>query len=93
MLNSVASRKVYYRCATKGKLYALQVSDRAPTLSNETLLCDVQVEHVQSVVDRLDLAHFDVPDLDVLGGRHQDSVSMVLGLSQHLQGNKHLVMP
>ena len=36
------------------------------------------------MVDRLDLAYLDEPDLDVLGGSHQDAVTMVLRLTQNL---------
>ena len=45
---------------------------------------DVQVEHVEGVVDGLDLAHLDEPHLDILGCRHKYTVTMVLGLRQHL---------
>lgn len=35
------------------------------------------------MVDGLDLAHFDEPVLDVLGGRHQHTVSVLSRLRQH----------
>ena len=63
-------KSIKYRSTTKGHLYLLQVSYWTPTFPDETLLGDVEVEHVQRVVDRLDLAYLDEPDLDVLGGRH-----------------------
>jgi hypothetical protein len=56
-----------YSAPTKRQLNGLQVQRRHPALSNETLLCHVQVEQVQSVVDGFDLAHLHEPVGDVLG--------------------------
>ena len=64
------------------KLNGFYVDDRDPALGDQTLLCDVQVEVVQSVVDGLDLANLDEPDLDVLGGCDKDSVSVIVGLAE-----------
>lgn len=61
-------------------LDAIEISDGTPALGDETLLRDVQVEHVERVVDGLDLAHLDEPHLDVLGRRHQHAMTVVLGL-------------
>ena len=70
-------------------LDAVEIGDRAPAFSDETLLCDVQVEHVEGMVDGLDLAHLDVPHLDVLGRGHEDPVSVVLGLAKDLQSRQN----
>ena len=70
-----------YSATPKSLLDAIQISHRAPALSNETFLGNIKVEHVQRVVDGLDLAHFDGPHFNVLGRSHQNSVPVVLGLS------------
>ena len=75
---------VAYGSAAQRHLDLLEVVDWTPALADEALLRHVQVEHVQRVIDRLDLAHLDEPLLDVLGGRHEDAVTVVLRLTQHL---------
>ena len=42
-------------------LRGLEVLDWQPALADETLVSHVEVEQVQRVVDRFDLAHFDQP--------------------------------
>ena len=42
---------------------------------------DVQVEQVEGVVDGLDLAHLDKPHLDILSGRRQNALSMIVCLA------------
>ena len=76
-----------YSSSSKCKLYFVQVSNWAPALSNQTLLCDIQIEHVQGVVDSFDLSHFDEPHLDVFGGCHQYPMTVVLCLPKHLFKN------
>ena len=75
---------VAYGSAAQRHLDLLEVVDGTPALADEALLRHVQVEHVQRVIDRLDLAHLDEPLLDVLGGRHEHTVTVVLRLTQHL---------
>lgn len=72
------------RSTAQSYLDLLEVVDRAPAFTDEAFLRHVEVEHVESVVDRFDLPHLDEPDLDVLGGSHQDAVTMVLRLTQNL---------
>ena len=73
-----------HRASLECLLYLGQISYGTPALSDETFLRDVQIEHVQGVVDGLDLTDLDEPHLDVFGGCHQDAVTMVLGLGQNL---------
>ena len=72
------------RATPESLLNAVEVCHRTPALCDETLVGDVQVEHVEGVVDGLDLAHLDEPHLDVLGCCHKYAMTMVLGLRQHL---------
>lgn len=44
-----------YRAPPERELYLVEVLDRTPTLGDQTLLRHVEVEHVERVVDRLDL--------------------------------------
>ena len=44
----------------------------------------VEVEHVQCVVDGLDLLHLDDPAPDLLLGAHQHPATVVLRLAQNL---------
>ncbi len=78
-----------YSAWLESLLYLWQVIDGAPALCDQTLLCHIQVEHVQCVVDGFDLAHLDEPNLDVLGSCYQHSVTMILGLRQHLKSAQH----
>jgi len=73
-----------YRSAAQSHLNLLQVIDGAPAFTDETLLRHVQIEHIERVVDRFDLPHFDEPDFDVLSRCHQDAVTVILSLAQHL---------
>ena len=54
-----------------------------PAFGNQTLLSDVQVEVVESVIDGLDLSNLDKPDLDVLGGRDEHAMPVVIGLPKN----------
>lgn len=78
-----------YRASAKCLLNAVKISNRAPTLCNQTLLSDIKVKHVKCVVDRLDLPHLDKPNLDVFGSCYQHTVSMVLSLCQNLENTKN----
>jgi len=73
-----------YRSTAQSHLYLLKVVDWTPTLADETFLRDVQVEHVERVVDGFDLAHLDEPYFDVLSGCHQHAMTMILRLAQYL---------
>ena len=77
------------RSTAQSHLDLLQVVDRTPALADETFLRHVEVEHVERVVDRFDLAHLDEPHLDVLGGGHQHAVTVVLSLTEHLSITSH----
>ena len=81
-----------HRASPERLLNLRQITYRTPAFSNQTFLCDVQIEHVQGVVDSLDFAHLDEPFLDVFSGFRQDPVTMVLGLRQDLQ-NKQNTFP
>jgi len=72
------------RSAAQGHLDLFEIVDRTPTLGDEAFLRHVQVEHVERVVDGFDLAHFDEPHFDVLGGCNQHAMTVVLRLAQHL---------
>lgn len=63
---------------------AIQISDGTPAFGDERLVCDVHVEHVESVIDGFGLQHFNREAPDVLGGAHQTSMSMVLRLLKDL---------
>ena len=65
-------------------MYLVEVSDWTPALSDEAFLRDIEVEHVECVVDGFDLAHLDEPDLDVLSGGDQHTVTVILCLLQNL---------
>ena len=80
--------KTTHGAAAQGELDLVEVGHGAPALGDETLLGDVQVEHVERVVDGLDLTHLDEPHLDVLSSRHQHAVTVVLGLTEHLSTRK-----
>lgn len=71
------------RTAAQRDLNRLEVQQRHPALRDQTLLRHVQIEQVQRVVDRFDLAHLHEPILQVLGSRHQHPVPMVLRLAEH----------
>jgi hypothetical protein len=58
------------------------VKNRHPALGDQTLMRHVQVEQVQRVVNRLDLADFHEPVLEVLGSGDQHAMTMILSLSQ-----------
>ena len=72
------------RSASKSHLDLFQVVLRTPALADQTFLSDVEVEHVQHVVDRLDLPDLDEPDFDVLGGCNEYAMPMLLSLTEHL---------
>jgi len=65
----------------------VEVSSCTPAFCNQTLLCDVQVKHVQHVIYGFNLLHFNEPVLDVLSCQHKYSVSVISCLRQHLQPN------
>ena len=57
------------RCPVHEELDTANVGDRHPALSNVVgALC---TQHVQSVVDGLDLQYFDVPVVQILSDRLQ----------------------
>jgi len=74
-----------HRPSAQSKLDGVQVRDGAPHLSDQTLLRDVDVAQVERVVDGLHLPHLDEPHTHGLGGGLQHSLTVVLGLVQHLQ--------
>jgi hypothetical protein len=76
---------VAYSSPPEGQLNGLQVQNRHPALCDQTLLGHIQVEQVQRVINGFDLAHFNEPVLDVFCSSNQDSMSMVLSLTQNLQ--------
>lgn len=52
-----------YRSSGERHLDLIEILNRAPTLADEALLSDVDVEHIEGVVDGLDLPHFCEPVL------------------------------
>lgn len=64
------------------QLNSFDVGSWNPALGNQTLLSDIQVEVVESVIDGLDLANLDEPNLDVLGGRDEYAMPVVIGLPE-----------
>ena len=87
MFSSIVLCAGPYRASPECQLYLVKVSNWTPALPDETLLGDIQVEHVECMVYGFDLAHLYEPHLNVLGRSHQDTVTMVLGLLQHLQSH------
>ena len=65
------------------QLYGFNISSWNPAFSNQTLLSDVQVEVVESVIDGLDLADLDEPNFDILGGRDEHAMPVVVGLPKN----------
>lgn len=59
-----------------------------PTFAYKTFLSDVQIEHIQRVVDCLDLSDFDKPNFDVFGCCYKHPMTMVLRLAQNLVEEK-----
>jgi hypothetical protein len=57
-----------YCAAFERELDLVHVTGRTPALGDQTLLCHIQVEEVERVVDGLDLAHLGQPDAHVLRG-------------------------
>jgi hypothetical protein len=45
-----------------------------PNFGNKTFLSDIQIEHIQSMVDSLDFSDFNKPTFDVFGGCYQNPV-------------------
>lgn len=82
MLNIIC--KCLYRSPAQCQLDSLQVQGRHPALGDEALLRHIQIEQVQRVVDGLNLAHLHEPVFDVLGGSHENAVTVVLRLSENL---------
>jgi hypothetical protein len=66
----------------KCQLNGFNIGSWNPAFSDQTLLSDIQVEVVESVIDGLDLANLDEPDLDILGGRNQHAMPVVVGLPE-----------
>jgi hypothetical protein len=58
---------ITYSATTESHLDFVQIFHRTPAFPNQTLLGDIQVEHVQRVIDCFDLADLDKPHFDVLG--------------------------
>jgi len=48
-------------------------------------LSHINVEEVEGVINRLDLADFSEPKSNVFGGRYQHPMAMIFGLTQNLQ--------
>lgn len=72
------------RSSPQGQLYRLDVKNRYPALSNQTLLRDIQIEQVEGMIYGLYFADFYKPVLDMFGSGNKNPVSVVLRLSQHL---------
>lgn len=64
----------------KGLPHASQISNWDPALGNEALFGDIQVEHVQRVVDGLHFTHHDHAVLKLLGDANQHTMTMILCL-------------
>ena len=69
------------RASPESHLDRRKVGGRDPALGDQTLVGHVQVEEVESVVDGLDLTNLDEPQLDVFRGRREDSLAVVVGLT------------
>jgi hypothetical protein len=80
-----SAARMAYSSPPEGQLNGLQVQNRHPALRDQTLLGHIQVKQVQCVIDGFDLAHFHEPVLDVFCSSNQDSVSVVLSLTQNLE--------
>ena len=74
--------------APESMVHFVQISCSHPALGNKTLLCHIEVEHVQRVVNCLDLLHFDKPILDILCSQNQNSVSVIRCLAENLSKAK-----
>ena len=57
-----------YRAPPERQQHVLQVGHRDPALGDQAVLDHVQVEHVERVVDALDLPHLRDPRADVARG-------------------------
>lgn len=76
------------RASPQSQLNILQIGNRDPAFCNQTILYHIQVEHVERVVDALYLPHFHHPCTNVSGSRDQHTVTVILGLTQHLVEKK-----
>lgn len=57
-----------------------------PALADQALLTHVHVEHVQSVINRLDFLHVNDPLRQLLQDAHQDAIALILRLiDDHVQ--------
>lgn len=74
-----------YCASAQRKLYGVQVWDRTPDFSDQTLLGHINVAQVECVVDCLHLPHFDEPNPHCLRGGLQHPLTMILCLVQHLE--------
>jgi len=67
----------------ESQLYGFNIRGWNPAFGDQTLLSNIQVEVVESVIDGLDLANLDEPNFDVLGGRDKDAMPVVVGLPKN----------
>lgn len=77
-----------HRAPSECKLDGVEVSDGAPDLRNQTLLGNIYIAEVQSMIDGLHLPYFDEPDTDVLSSCLQNPLAVIFCLIQNLLGDK-----
>lgn len=74
------------RALEKRLLHQVRVVGRNPALADQALLTHVHVEHVQSVINRLDFLHVNDPLRQLLQDAQQDAIALILGLiDDHVQ--------
>lgn len=76
---------ITHRAPPQCLLDSVKVLHRTPALGDQTFLGHVQVQHVEGVVNGLDLPHLDEPNLYVTGRCHQNPVPVILSLTQNLK--------
>lgn len=67
------------KCVTN----AADIGARHPTLGDETLLRNIQVEFVECVKNRLQLEHLYLPAFEVERGRVQNAIAMLQRYADH----------
>ncbi len=74
-----------YRASFERELDSAELVDWTPTFCDQTFGGDVKVEEVHTVIYCLGLAHLDRPVTDTLSCRLQQTITVILRLSQHLK--------
>jgi hypothetical protein len=61
----------------------VKISDRTPALGDQTLLRNINIEQIESMINGLDFARFRHPHSNILCGCNQNTMSMILSLAQN----------